>query len=762
MTYQLTLNGCTPVPLAGYLKALGVLRVVAEQIDTRKTDSCSRGWWERDAFLLDSTLSADQLIDFFLTDYTPTPLVAPWNGGSGFFPKDNQTAINAIAQSSVERFAPYRKLIEASRLVLTTHGLTEKPSPDEKPRLLQQCRNLFPDAALDWLDAAFVLTQSGPKYPPLLGTGGNDGRLEFTNNFMQRLVETIDPKTGKATQNSAELLHDSIFNDCGTTRDKAAIGQFDPGSAGGANSSGGYDAAPTMNVWDFILMLEGAIAFAGSAVRKLESATSGSLAYPFCVRAAGVGYGSSDVSDEPLSRSEMWMPLWQQPASFRTISHLLSEGRANTGRRQARNGVDFARAVASVGVDRGIHSFQRFGFQQRNGLSYFAVPLGRFDVRQPSNVMSLVNSLDGWLDRFRRQATGQHAPASAARALRKVESAVFDVCQHPSTEATRKVLVALGTAEAAIATSPSLREADYTVRPVPLLPPEWIAAAYGDCKKAPQLDDSKIARSFRLAASLASLGFSSGSLFNNQLMSDPVGPFRRHVEPIQPDALRNPKNAHAMWAEQANDPSLVWAGGSLAQNLNRVLNRRMIDAIRLGGKNLHAPFHGKCPALLPDIFRFIEGDVDDSLIESFAKGLMLVDWAKVNKTHIPWRPDQSYPNANDPFPSAAYCLLKLCLLPHPIPLGDGEVEIKLTPQIARRASMGHLTEATQLAARRLKASGLKPAIEQVHNHDIDVATRTAAALVFPVSSKTSTIRFVRDRVMFREAASKDFDNAATK
>ena len=624
-------------------------------------------------------MSREELIAFLLNDYSPTPLVAPWNGGSGFFPKDNQAAINAISESTVDRFRQYRKLIEASRTALASLGLSEKPDSDDKPRLLQQCRNVFPDGALDWLDAAFVLTDDGPKYPPLLGTGGNDGRLEFTNNYMQRLVETFDLQTGEAKPESRPLLEDAIFDACGTTRDKAAIGQFDPGSAGGANSAGGYDANPTMNVWDFILMLGGAIAFAGASVRKLESSTSGTLAYPFCVRPAGVGYGSSDLSDEGLSRSEMWMPLWSEPTSFPAISHLLSEGRVNIGRRQARNGVDFARAVASVGVDRGIDGFQRFGFQQRNGLSYFAVSLGRFDVTQPSSIVSLLNRLDGWLDRFRRAATGQHAPARAATAI-------------------------------------------------------------------------------RLAASLASLGFFSELRVEKESSIDSVGPFRRHLEPINPNALRNKKNRRALWADHANDPSLVWSAGGLVQNLNRVLNRRMIDAIRLSDNNLHAPFDGKCPALLSDVFHFIEGNVDYELIESLARGLMLIDWAKVKRDDIPWQRERRPIRKSDPIPSAAYCLLKLCLLPHPVPTEDGDVEVKLTPQIARRASTGHLTEATKLAARRLKASGLKPAITEVHCADRGTALRTSAALVFPISFKASTVRFVRDRVMVRESPSDDFDN----
>lgn len=77
-------------------------------------------------------------------------------------------------------------------------NLCEKPTPDQKEELLLLCRNTLPEPALQWLDAAYVLTDDGAKYPPLLGTGGNDGRLEFTNNFMQRITEVMDCATGRA------------------------------------------------------------------------------------------------------------------------------------------------------------------------------------------------------------------------------------------------------------------------------------------------------------------------------------------------------------------------------------------------------------------------------------------------------------------------------------------------------------------------------------------------------------------------------------
>ena len=204
--HSIRLEGCRPTPLSSYLKALGILRIVARQVDEQ-----ARGWWEHDAFWLRSTLDPDALTTFFLEEYRPSPILAPWNGGSGFYSTDNRKAIEAIERSTAERFAPYRQVIALCRDTLQALGLTAKPTED-KFRLLTTCRNTWPDDALVWLDAAFLLTADAAKYPPLLGTGGNDGRLEFTNNLMQRLVELIDPESGAARESSPPQLREVLFD----------------------------------------------------------------------------------------------------------------------------------------------------------------------------------------------------------------------------------------------------------------------------------------------------------------------------------------------------------------------------------------------------------------------------------------------------------------------------------------------------------------------------------------------------------------------
>ena len=127
------LTGCSPTPLAHYLKAIGILRLISEQGDPNV-----RGYWNDDRFCLLASRDRDQLVDFFLTRYQPTPLLAPWNGGSGFFPKDKKDGIDALANSVASRFEPYRQAITDGRQV--TRGLSKSPKESEKSALLADCR----------------------------------------------------------------------------------------------------------------------------------------------------------------------------------------------------------------------------------------------------------------------------------------------------------------------------------------------------------------------------------------------------------------------------------------------------------------------------------------------------------------------------------------------------------------------------------------------------------------------------------------------
>jgi len=690
----LPLTGCAPVPLAHYLKALGILRLVAEQLDANV-----KAAWRNDRLEVHTDVTRDALVEFFSQKYQPSPVLAPWNGGSGFFPKDNDEALVAIEKSGIERFATYRIGIAAARGELQTLGLKAKPDGEAKALLLQSCRNAFPEDSLGWLDAVLVLGQDGAKFPPLLGTGGNDGRLEFTNNFMQRITEVMDTATGKPTAESQRWLLAALFGEAAPgLATKAPIGQFFPGAAGGANSTSGFDAPSAVNPWDFILMIEGALLFAAASVKRLESADDGSLVYPFCVRQAGVGYASAAGADEAEARCEMWMPLWSEPVSLAELRAILSEGRAQVRGRAARNGVDFAQAVVTLGVDRGITAFQRYGFQVRNGLSYFATPLDRVVVRRNASA-DLLADIEHWHNRLRQKAgprANPEPPASVARALNQLERRIFDVCGDDSPSGLQSLLTALGAAERALARSFKWTSENY-LRPLHGLRPEWLQKANDGTPE------------FRLAQSVAAMRAWCGS---ETLW------FREHLEPLDMGSTR--ERSWVNWAKlPGND--VAWHDGDLTDAFNAILARRLVRVEKSGARGW--PDWSPRTATLADVTAFIECRTNDTLLADLIWGLSLVDWA-----HIP--EERNTESAEEAIPSSFYALLRLCFRRS----GKDEDAIPLVPAILHRAINGQGKESSVLAARRLRASGQAPLVDELPVAG-DIARRTAAAILFPISPR---------------------------
>jgi CRISPR-associated protein Csx17 len=688
----LTLSGCAPVPLAHYLKALGILRLVSEQADATAT-----GRWHRDQFVLESSLDREGLVKFFLEEYRPTAVMAPWNGGSGFHPKDNAKALEAVSKSESPRFQTYAAAICAAQSALRSMSLGEKPTPEQKAELLLLCRNVLPESALQWLDAAYVLTDDGAKYPPLLGTGGNDGRLEFTNNFMQRLTEVIDAGTGEPMANSAQKLAVSLFAEgVAIPPTKAPIGQFLPGTAGGANATSGFDSAAFVNPWDFILMIEGALLFASASVKRLESSDTGALAYPFCVRQAGVGYASSTSADESASRAEMWLPVWTQRAvTLAELNAIFSEGRAQVGGRTAKNGVDFARAVVGLGVDRGLDEFQRYGFQVRNGLSYFATPLTRITTRKNAGV-DLLSDVDVWLDRYRRAATKDGAPASARRALSVLEARIIDLCISHTPDRLLAVFIALGQCQAAAARSLKWATQKDGFKPLQGLRKEWLKHGW----HRPE---------FRLAASLASI--------NGKFGKDCLN-LRCHLEQV--DCFRKDADTQAYrWADNPTN-NVQWSAAPLPEVLSDILARRLI-------LNEDTEKRWEVHADLADIKAFIEGETDDALLSDLLWSMSLINWSE--KGGLPSQQTERV------VPPTLYALLKLCFPPVQKELPDPILHVPTVPAIHRHAANGNGTEAAALALRRLRASGYRPLIRLLPTQGSH-ASRTAAALLFPISNHT--------------------------
>jgi CRISPR-associated protein Csx17 len=717
------LAGCAPTPLAHYLKAIGILRLIAQQKDPDVL-----GFWRDQRFSMLTTLDEAALEAFFLDEYAPTPFVSPWNKGSGFY-ATNDKGLAPVERSKAPRFEAFRRGISEARKQLhdITRADTEvrrlkdqtkakkgakparsKDDPDYKRELAVAERefkklkaDLYGPFALawrgphrDWMDAAMVLSSEGePAWPALLGTGGNDGRLDFTNSAMQRLGDLFDPESvnGAPVPTAKALLKTALFEMPSAALLDEAVGQFLPGSAGGANGTTGPDAGSRINPWDFVLMLEGAIAFRGQVTRKLGARDDMRAAIPFAIAAQAVGHATR--GKEKDARGEQWMPLWERPASWQDVSALYGEGRAQLGRSSARRPLDFARAIARLGVARGLTGFVRYGYLERNGQSNLAVPLGRIEVAAHPRAR-LIDDIGGWLDRLQREA--DDAPARLSASVGVLSDAVFDVLTREAEPIRwQSVLAAIDEVERVQASGTAFK-----VGPCPTLSPGWLNAAADDSPE------------WRLALSLGSAarGYKGGHPFDS---------VRAHALPIDPKKGWS----YTIGADKRliNDPRVVMTGRDPPSDLVALVERRLVEASQTGSRTLPLVARHGAGARLDDLARFLAGEVDVERTVALGRALMALDWKHVRLPGV--RVD-----SHGDRPDEAWEALRLCALPFPV----RERTIATEPAMVRRLASGDAAGAVELALRRLRASGLRPPLVAAIA-DPATARRWAAALAFPIA-----------------------------
>jgi CRISPR-associated protein Csx17 len=696
-TYDRVLEGCSPVPLAGYLKGIGILRLIAEQADER-----ARGFWRDERFVLRTTLSEVELIRFLVETYRPTPVVAPWNGASGFWPKGNRNALNVIKTDTSSRLNSYRGAIRFCEELIAAKGLSRAPKEEKKAAFIIDLRAGLSDEACRWLDGAIALTTEGPSFPTILGTGGNDGHLDFSNNFMQRLVQVFRSKS----ETNAEMLQSSLFYVPSAHLEQGAVGQFSPGSAGGVNASNGFEADSRVNPWDFILTMEGALSFAATVVRRFAEDRR-AFSFPFTAFMVGAGCGNSTFEDEPDSRGEFWAPLWARPATFDELLQLMSEGRAVLGARAAHSGLDIARAVSELGIARGIDDFVRYGFLMRAGQSFFATSLDRVRVQENPRA-SLISELDtgGWLRRARAACRDKNASASLRQTGRNLDESLFRLAADGSCKTVQEALVALGELMLNVARGSKLGE---KVPPPPRLSEAWTIAG----------DDGS--PEFALSEALASLDTERDEL---RL------PFRRHLAPLNWDRKRK----WWIWGIGTDAEALaVWTGRDLAGDMASVLERRVIEAQRRHSADQGKagwPLFGWRSAPLAAVAAFLGRQTDDERIAALVAALA---WVNARRG----APSTIAVEGVLPF---AYCALKALFVPGGIePVGKNHVLNSLP--LVRLIRSGRIDEAQSHAQAVTHRAGLATVFACREPNSVVDSDRLAAALLIPIA-QSSYLRLI--------------------
>lgn len=746
-TNEIALAGCSPTPLANYLKALGVLRLIASptsSVSGAAADPEARGWWENECFRVRTSLDSEALTRFFLEEYAPSPLIGAWNGRAGFLEdEDSQRSgaevVRKFEKSQAERFADINKTIVYLRkepLLAMYRKLRdeaknendEEKKKDLKKRTDRVKKNLLPQLRgntnsrhLSLLDAAFVLGDDN-RPAPILGSGFNDGSRDFGVNFLEKIAILFNLDDGKPTNRSVAELEVTLFNSPGKIESAETMGQFSPGQ-GGANATTGFKGDNPLNPWDVILALEGALLWSGALTCRWGTQSTSKAAFPFTYEPNMAGSGALSIADPNPPRGEIWVPLWSKPCSLVETESLFAEGRITLGVRIARTGLDAARAIAQLGICRGIAAFERYSIiQPDTKMPYQATPLGRIKAPVASS-SDLIADLDegNWLAQVRLlvRPSKKGVPARARVTVKQLEDALFAMSEaHVSPLAIQVALSALGELVEWLRDS---RNTTAKIPPPPRLSYKWVRKA----------DDGT--PEYRVAAALASLGWWPGENSRQDAPAEDDVPstdtamdieLAAHFAPLAPEAI--PRKRRKWDAENQGRGRVVWGAGGLESNLIAILRRRLID------KSIAAPLDAAAPAQLADIVAFLEGNFDDVRCARLLAGLI---WAKPA-----WLPFVKRPLR--PVVPFAYAALKPIFAPAvslKVIANEGLVprdcKLPIPPGLIARLRSGRVEEAVRLALARARASGIacpfvNPGIPQTTR----IGRRLAAALLIPLDN----------------------------
>jgi len=759
------LEGCRTQPLGSYLKSLGIFRLLAEQ-----KDPSAKACWEGSSFCIYSQMTEETLLSFFLEEYEPTPIIAPWNGGSGFYPGDKTDGIDSILNSRTERLGNYREVIRTIRswkelpsVPENADGITEmlqkmidNLSPGKrkdqlnnlvaeiiasssievlnrknvkalpitelnqikekesdatrkslaklinalkkgrtecknqsrsgkgKETILSICRNRLPDVALEWLDATYALdSQGNSMFNPLLGTGGNEGRLDFTNNFMQKVHEVL------SSENSLMLLQSALWGYATPGLFFGKIGQYDPGKAGGFNQGNGIETKDfKINPWDFVMMIEGSLFLASSIVRRSPSDQRGFLSSPFTVSFTSAGFASSEYSEK--GRAEIWLPCWRRLTGYSELRYIFSEGRSLVNRKRAKTGMDFSRAISTLGVDRGISSFERYAFIERRGQSYVAIPSGSYPVHYQKDVEYLreLDPILSQLDSLIRRLPS--TPATLGRARRNIEQSMFRCTMNSSPENFQQLVGWLGHVERFMAHH-DMNSKESLSKPLVGLSPKWLSLC----------DDGQV--EVRIAGALASIE-----------ISEVIGPIRTYLSGVSP-------SSPFQWDSKPNSHS--WIGNSLQERLSSVFQRRIMDAQRHSVSEV--PVKGRILLVPSDVMPYLFSETDDNLIEDLFWGFQHILWNRQGLGEV----SKSWGSPiEERLISRTWAILKLLHSPFKV---QG-INIRMEPRILALLRAGRIKEACSVAANRLRVSGLNPRTSDF-NESME-SLRLLSSLMVPVRS----------------------------
>ena len=668
-------EGCNNTNFGSYLKGLGIFRILG-----KKYDEVKAYWRDNILHLFLPFDSNDEITDFFLDKYEPTPIVSPWNNGSGF--KNPKRELNNLKNYD-KNDAHYPRLKNYINVIMKTESLVKSreinknlTDKEKKSEIVRLCRNSLPEETVKWIDAALILDNDGvSKFTQILTTGGNEGNLDYSITYMADIYEVFKSK------NSANLLKNSLFNCFTDQLIQTKVGKFIPGKAGGFNEGFGFENKDfNANPWDFIFLMEGALFFSTGLGKK--SISSGSfIRSPFTVQS------SVDIQSKKRGY-EIWTPLWKNPAYLYEVEKMFENGRVEIGNSPVARGVEFIQAIKNYGVDRGIYKFTRYRLlNTRGNAGYVATPVDSYNVNYVKKVDTIkeINTLLFRLDSYIYNTS--NIPDSFFRLKRKIDDSLFYILKHDISIGIEELFYNIGKMEKYLATIKHDR--------VPLisgLSPDWLNL------------NSNPSNEFVIAAAISS-----------------IYRIRKYIEPVIY------KNQTMMkWDDAMNYFS--FHGSNIYRKLANVLYRGYIEDEKTSEK--YNPFNSRIKIEPEYSTLLINGDINEDKLEHLLYSFMWIDWNK-NKDFSMQVPVQ------DNIIYTEYATVKLLYLNSKIrPLyhnggiGDDGILIKGNPEIIGMLEANNIKDAYKIAYNTIKSKNID-IIRQHHFSNIP-GERLAASLILPV------------------------------
>jgi len=474
--------------------------------------------------------------------------------------------------------------------------------------LLEEMRESVPPVVAESMDAVFT-TRSGKRIHnnPLFlnrgkGEGGND---ELFRSFWGNFVA--------AAESMSELVPGSLFGKSVESLPKDGGAPFFPDAIKAYNWGAGWKVEDyPFNPLDYVLAVEGALAFRGAVGRTLAANARRFAAFPFVF----------DAGEEMLDKegdlkgtaSSFWFPLWKRPTTYDELASFICDAQARLPSKDAHISAEFMRALNSQGVDAGFCGWQEF----RAKLIMSTVPWvtsGKYlatENRIEANYLNrALTPLDEcrFLDQFdlyRNKKTGKLEKDGPHRFRKAINAAMETAVQETTPQHCLDLLGAVFRACRQMAISESFRDTLPGKRAhffCPLPMEDWKELFAG-------FDQPE----FRIARAVASM---VGSQRQPDGKDSKTFPTFGSILPLK----LGPTGWYLV-TDGDRSHQAVWSGTDLCHDLAQVLGRRYMDSLTDDRPALVSAFG----APLGDVLAFLRGELDDHLIARWTEALSLIKW----------------------------------------------------------------------------------------------------------------------------------------